>query len=115
MPLPAPLRQHIVFIDEEWASTLVGLPMLVPNSWWKSYRRDDNTLDVGAIIGVDFNQPSLTYFQLKCAGKIYAMHYNAVHLYTDLDHASYNAIKFCLPMVAPANPENEEGVTAPQK
>ena len=115
MPPPAPLRQHIVTIDKEWASMLVGLPMLVPNSWWKGYRRDNDTLNAGAIVGVDFNQPNSTYFQLKCAGKIYAMHYNAVHLYTDLDHASYNAIKFCLPMVAPANPENEEGVTAPQK
>jgi hypothetical protein len=94
---------------------LVGFPMLVPNCWWKGYRRDDDMLNAGAIVGVDFNQPNLTYFQLKCAGKTYTMHYDAVYLFADLDHASYDAINFRLSMVAPANPANKEGVTAPQK
>jgi hypothetical protein len=115
MPPPAPLRQHIVTIDKEWASTLVGLPVLVPNCWWKGYRRDNDTLNGGTIVGVVFNQPNSTCFQLECAGKIYLMRYDAVYLFADLDHASYEAIKFRLPMVAPANPANKEGVTAPQK
>ncbi len=94
---------------------LVRLPMLVSNSWWKGYRRDNNMLNAGAIVGVDFNQPNSTYFQIKCAGKIYAIRYDAVYLDVDLDHASNNAILFCFPIVAPPNPANEEGVTAPQK
>jgi hypothetical protein len=43
------------------------------------------------------------------------MRYDAVYLFVDLDHASYNALKFHLPMVVPANPANKEGVTALQK
>jgi hypothetical protein len=72
-------------------------------------------LNAGTIARVDFDAPNLTYFQLKCKGKIYAMQYDVVYLYVGLDHAHYLTMKFCLPMVAPANPANEEGVIAPAK
>jgi hypothetical protein len=115
MPPSVSLRQHIVLIDKEWASTLIGLPVLVSNSWWKGYKRDGNRLNAGTIVGKDFNQPHSNYFQLKCVGDIYyAMQYDAVYLYADLNHANYDVMKFCLPMVAPANPVNSE-VIAPGK
>jgi hypothetical protein len=115
IPLPAPLCQHIVIIDKEWAASLVGLPMLVPNSWWQGYKRDNETLNPGTIVGVNFNAAHSKYFQLKCAGKIYAMRYDAVYLYAYTDHANYDVMKFHLPGLAIANQANEEGVTVHRK
>ena len=94
MTPPASQRQHIVLVDEDWAATLISLPMLVPNSWWNGYRKDDNTLNPGTIVGVDFDQPHSNYFQYECGNEIYAMRYNAVYQYVDTDHATYNATKF---------------------
>ena len=107
MTPPASQRQHIVLVDKEWAATLIGLPMIVPNSWWNGYRKDDNTPNPGTIVGVDFDQPNSNYFQLECGNEIYAMRYDAVYQYVDMDHATYNATKFRLPLSAPANPEHE--------
>ena len=116
MTPPASQRQHIVLVDEDWAATLIGLPMMVPNSWWNGYRKDDNTLNPGTIVGVDFDQPHSNYFQLECGNEIYAMRYDAIFQYVDMDHATYNATKFRLPSSAPANPEHEGGVMiAPRK
>ncbi len=58
------------------------------------YRKDDNTLNPGTIVGVDFDQPHSNYFQYECGNEIYAMRYNAVYQYVDTDHATYNATKF---------------------
>ncbi len=80
MPPPVSQRQCIVLIDEEWASTLISLLMQVLNSWWNGYDKDDETLNVGTIVGVDFDAPQSNYFQLECIGKIYAMQYDAVYL-----------------------------------
>jgi hypothetical protein len=44
MPPPASQPQRVILIDEEWASTLIGLPMQVPNSWWKGYKKDGETI-----------------------------------------------------------------------
>ncbi len=94
MPSISSQRQHVVLVDEEWAATLIGLPMLVPNSWWEGYRRDDNTLNAGTIVGVDFDQPHSKYFQLECGDEIYAMRYDAVHEYVNMEHSTYDESKF---------------------
>jgi hypothetical protein len=118
MTPPASQRQHIVLVDKDWAATLIGFPMMVPNSWWNGYRKrkDDNTLNPGTIVGVDFDRPHLNYFQLKCGNEIYVMRYDTIYQYVDMDYATYNASTFCLPLSAPANPEHEGGVMiAPRK
>jgi hypothetical protein len=115
MPPPVSLPQRVVLIDKEWVHTLIGLPMQVPKSWWKVYKRDDVRLNAGTIVSINFDAPNLAYFQLECNGEIYAMQHNAVFLFADLDHAHYNAKKIHLPRVAPANPANKEGVIAPAK
>ena len=79
MPSTSPQHQHIVVIDKELAATIVSLPMMVPNSWWERYRRNEDTLNTGTIVGVNFDQPYSNYFQLECGSKIYAMRHNAVH------------------------------------
>jgi hypothetical protein len=43
------------------------------------------------------------------------MRYNTINLYADLDHANYDIMKFHLPMVAHANPANEEVITPGEK
>ena len=43
------------------------------------------------------------------------MRYNAVHKYVDTDHMTYNAMKFCLLLNAPANPANKDGVIVLKK
>ena len=111
MPPPASQPQRVILIDEEWASTLVGLPMKVPNSWWKGYKKDDATMNAGTIVGVDFDAPRSNYFQLKCVDEIYAMRYDAVYLYADVNHVDYD--KFTLPPDALANPASEDDVIAP--
>jgi hypothetical protein len=68
------------------------------------------TLNASTIVGVDFDQLNLKYFQLKCGNKIYAMQYDAVHQYVDMDHTNYDAAKFCLPLSTLANPERKGGV-----
>ena len=111
MPPPVSQRQRIVLIDEEWASTLIGLPMQMPNSWWNGYNKNNKTLNVGTIVGVNFDAPQSNYFQLECVGEIYVMQYDAVYLYADVNHANYK--KYSLPPDAPTNPENEDEVIAP--
>ena len=116
MTPPTSQHQNIVLVDKEWAAMLIGLPMMVPNSWWNGYRNDDNTLNPSTIMGVDFDQPHSNYFQLECGNEIYAMRYDTIYQYVDMDHATYNATKFRLPLSAPTNPEHEGGVMiAPRK
>jgi hypothetical protein len=111
MPPPASQPQRFILIDEEWASTLVGLPMQVRNSWWKGYKKDDETINASTIVGVDFDAPRSNYFQLECVGEIYAMRYDAVYLYADVNHVAYE--KFTLPPDALANPTSKDDVIAP--
>jgi hypothetical protein len=113
MPPPAFQPQHVVLIDKDWASTLVGLPMQVPNSWWKGYKKDKETMNAGTIVGVDFDAPRSNYFQHECVGKIYAMRYDGVYLYTDVNHVDYK--KFTLPPDALAIPVSEDDAIAPVK
>ncbi len=85
--------------------------MKVPNSWWNGYKKDDATMNAGTIVGVDFDAPLSNYFQLKCDGEIYAMRYDAVYLYADVNHVDCK--NFTLPPDALANPASEDVVIAP--
>ncbi len=85
--------------------------MQVPNSWWKGYKKDNERLNARTIVGVNLDAPQSNYFQLECISKIYAMQYDAVYLYVDVNHVDYR--KFTLPPDAPANPANKDEVIAP--
>ena len=97
MPPPVSKRQRVILIDEEWASTLIGLPMQVPNSWWNGYNKDNKTLNVGTIVGVDFDAPQSSYFQLECVGEIYAMPATHPSHLRDMDRVEghQTGIKIC--------------------
>ena len=73
MPPPVSQPQLVNLIGKEWVSTLVGIPMQVPNSWWKGYKNDDKTMNASTILCVDFGAPRSNYFQLECVGMIYSM------------------------------------------
>jgi hypothetical protein len=111
--MPPPVGKGIP-IDEEWAASLIVLCMQVPNLWWKGFEGDES-LNEGTIISVDFSAAAkLNYFQLELVkekGAIYAMRYDAVHLYADVGHMDF--WKFHLPRDAPSNPANEDEVIAP--
>ncbi len=112
--MPPPVGKGVP-IDEEWAASLIGLRMQVPNLWWKGFEGDES-LNEGTIVGVDFSAATLNYFPLELAkekGAIYAMRYDAVHLYADVEHRDFR--KFRLPRDAPSNPANEDEVIAPPK
>ena len=82
--------------------TCIGLPTQVSNSWWKGYKKDDDRLNAGTIVSVDFDAPQLNYFQLECIGEIYSMcNMMRSTSYADAEHADYD--KFMLPRIAPAN------------
>jgi hypothetical protein len=59
------------------------------------------------------NAPQSNYFQLECVGKIYAMRYDAVYLYADVNHDDYK--KFTLPPDALANRANKDVIAPVQK
>ena len=68
-------------------------------------------MNVGTIVGVDFNAPRSNYFQHECVGEIYAMRYYIVYLYPDVNHVDTE--KFTLPPDALTNPVREDDVIAP--
>ena len=110
--MPPPVGKGVP-IDKEWAASSIGLRMQVPNLWWKGYDGDDS-LNKGTIVGVDFNTAKLNYFHLELTkekGAYYAMQYDAIHLYADVDHRDFR--KFRLPRDAPSNPTNEGEVITP--
>ena len=72
--MPPPVGKGVL-VDEEWAASLIGLCIQVPNLWWKGFEGDDS-LNEGTIIGIDLSAAKLKYFQLELAkekGAIYAM------------------------------------------
>ena len=68
--------------------------MQVPDLWWKGFE--------GNIVGVNLSAEK---------GAIYAMQYDAVHLYADVDHRDFQ--KFRLPCDATSNTAIEDEVIAP--
>jgi hypothetical protein len=113
MPPPVSQCQCIILIDKEWTCTLFRLPMQVPNSWWKGYKKDDKMLNAGTIVGVDFDAPQSNNFHLECINEIYAMQNDAIYIFAGVKHADYN--KFTLSPVAPTKSMNKDKVIAPLK
>ena len=76
--MPSPVFPY----DREWANSLVGLPMAVPEHWWPGF--NSSALCLGKIISVDTNGNTLNCFVLQVhskLGQLYGMRYNVVYLY----------------------------------
>ncbi len=101
----APSRRSL--IDKEWASSLVGLQLKVPGSWWHG-EPDKKRLFQCVVSQVDFDQPNRKYFQIKVIEEgesLYPMRYDAVAGYADLDHESIG--NFQLPSEEVLDQSNE--------
>jgi len=111
-----PVHSTPLQIDPQWAQTLVGLPMSVPEHWWDGCK--GNTLFKCRIVGVNCRDTSERYFVFECEdddddysndeGQRFPMRYDAVYHYADSDHANYS--KFNLPVIPPAAPLPNETV-----
>jgi hypothetical protein len=81
-------------IDEEWASSLVGLQVKVPEYWWPGY--SGKKLCSGRISSIDMNNSAGTYFMFRTdEGPFYPMRYDAVLKYADKEQPNFS--KFNLP------------------
>jgi hypothetical protein len=68
-------------INHEWAASLRGFRMKVPDDWWPGYL--SHALNSGVIACVDLDIDKNNHFQLKLdkeCGVFYTMCYNAVIL-----------------------------------
>ena len=93
-------------IDREWAGSLKGLRMNVPDNWWDGFT--GHNLNGGVIARVDFGIDGNKYFQLELDGErgaYYPMHYNAVVRYADKTHRAFSS--FHLPAHAVSDPAQE--------
>ncbi len=93
-------------IDSEWAETLVGLRLNVPNSWWPGFV--DGGLNRGRIAAVNLDALNEYYFEVKLddeLGAHYAMRYDSVLLYADEGQPGFS--RFRLLMLCLENPDNE--------
>ena len=100
--MPSPVFPY----DREWANSLVGLPMSVPEHWWPGYT--SSTLCLGKIIPVGTHANTLNCFILQVhnePGQRYGMRYDAVYLYADENHR--NISKYHLPSDPPGDPTQE--------
>ena len=97
-------------VDPEWAKSIEGLPMAVPEYWWVGYTR--RTRCFGKIKKVNCNAPNRAYFMMeltKTPGVYYGMRYDDVVLYADETHADYK--RYDLPADPPLHPKHEPSVT----
>ena len=94
-------------IDPEWANSLVGLRLLVPDSWWVNCSGEE--LNEGVIAAVDFTKPRCTFFQLELDNELgahYPMRYDSVFSFADEDQDNFKTCR--LPRYPIGNPEGEE-------
>ena len=87
-------------IDYEWAKSLVGLRMIVPEKWWNGCSTFEP--NEGVIIGFDPNTTKERYFLLQLDSESnparhssgpYQMRYDAVYKYADTydeDYSTYD-------------------------
>ena len=105
--MPTVSTSQPIPIDTEWAESLVGLRVKVPDCWWVNC--DGKKLYAGVIAAVDFTQPRQTFFQLELdseLGAYYPMRYDSVFSFADEKQEDFK--RFRLPRYALANPEGEE-------
>ncbi len=96
---------HHIPINLEWAELLVGLRLIIPNSWWPAYHNDG--LNLGRIAAINLDKPQAYCFQVQLDDDeyLYRMPYESVLLYVDSDQPGFT--KFRLPACCPGNPNNE--------
>ncbi len=103
--MPCTIIQHAP-INLEWAESLMGLSLNIPNKWWRVFR--DGSLNQGknCCNNLGFVELILLWSQAWWwAWAHYAIRYDSVLLYADNEHPGF--LWFCLPLCCPGNPENK--------
>ena len=94
-------------IDPEWGESLVGLRMAVPLSWWLDYTGTE--LLLGKIAKFDGAAgPSFLLTVDDEPGDTYAMRYDAVLAYAQVEHPTFGS--FRLPDTMPEEPSPDDTV-----
>jgi hypothetical protein len=82
----APTRNKI---DTEWANSLVGLHLKVPDSWWVSFKTSN--LNDGMIVSFDsVNQKWNLLLDDQDDDDVYLIAYDAVCEYANKQHSTFN-------------------------
>ena len=90
-----------VAIDQNWALSLVGLRLKIPEVWWNGCT--GNTLYAGRISAINVSDHRQRYFMLEMdTGEEYPVRYDAVLRYADREHLTHSG--FNLPEKPPADP-----------
>jgi len=91
-----------VAIDPNWALSLVGLRLNIPENWWNECT--GNTLYAGRISAINFSDHRQRYFTLEMdTGEKYRVRYDVVLCYADREHLTNSG--FNLPEKPPADPD----------
>jgi hypothetical protein len=99
----APRRKKI---DTEWATSLVGLAMRVPDHWWESY--NGNELHDGSIISFDVaSQKWNLLLDDQDDDDEYLMAYDAVCEYCNKQHSTFNRYQLPYEVVVEGDDEIE--------
>ena len=89
------MPSNVLVLDNEWATSLVGLPMNVPNSWWprSSWAGQPGTFkNRGIIKRYNPTRKNEKYFMLELLSELgaeYPMRYNGVIEYADDKHSAF--------------------------
>jgi hypothetical protein len=76
-------------IDTEWANSLVGLHVKVPDSWWVSFKTSN--LNDGTIVSFDsVNEKWNLLLDDKDDDDQYLMAYDALCEYSNKEHSTFN-------------------------
>jgi hypothetical protein len=88
--MPRTIIQHVP-INLEWAETLVGLRLNIPNKWWPGFH--NGGLNRGKIAAITLDPLSSYNFQVELdndPGAHYAMRYDSVLLYADDEQPGFS-------------------------
>ena len=103
--MPRTIIPHVP-IDSEWAETLVGLRLNIPDKWWPGFC--NGSLNRGKIAAINLDPLSSYYFEVELndePGAHYAMRYDSVLLYADEEQLGF--AQFHLPSCCQANPDDK--------
>ena len=75
-------------IDVDWANSLAGLHLNIPNNWWKGYKKNDKTPNKGEIVKFDSGSSTTEEcrFSIVVEDLTYSMRYDAIVKYVDKNH-----------------------------
>ena len=88
--MPCTIIPHVP-IDSEWAETLVGLHLNIPNKWLPRF--SNGGINRGKIAAINLDLSSLYYFEVKLNDEPsahYAMRYCSVLLYADNEQPGFS-------------------------